>query len=60
MRDRIALIIVTTICLLLLIVILNAAIRGVPLSDHGREITGDIILALIALAAFIVGSKTKK
>ncbi len=56
--DRIALIIVVTICLLLLIVILNAAIRGVPLSEHGAELTSKIILALIAIASFTLGRKS--
>jgi hypothetical protein len=57
--NLIALIIISTICAILVIVILSAAIRGVPLSEHGARTTGEIIVALIAIVYSITNRRKK-
>lgn len=49
-----------TIAIILLIVILTAAIRGIPLSEIGTKIVGNMSLAMIAIISLYVGSKLNK
>jgi hypothetical protein len=58
--DIVVLILTASICIMLIITILNAAIRGVPLEEGGRKIVGDVILAMVAVISFYAGNQTKK
>ena len=58
--DIIVLILTTSICLMLVIVILGAVIRGEPLTPEGAKIMENLNLAIIAIISFYVGNKTGK
>ena len=51
--------IIATLCLLLLIVVLGAAIRGVPLTESGLATTEKLILALVALVSYLLGREER-
>lgn len=60
LKGLIALIIVLTLCILLLVSIIAVAIRGEPLSEGGLSLTRELTLALLSLAAYIIGQESEK
>jgi len=58
--DYIVLILTASICAMLIITILAAAIRGEPLTPEGLKLMEKLTIAIIAIISFYVGNQTKK
>ena len=58
--DIVALIITVSICLMLIIVILNAAIRGIPLSIEAATRIENLTIAMIAIVSYYMGKHSDK
>jgi len=54
----IAVIIITTICVLLLGIVANTIINKTQLTESAKQIVGNLVSALIALVGVILGNKT--
>jgi len=52
--------IVGTVCLMLLIIVVNSAIRNSEIPKESAKILGDIITALLTIASMILGNKYLK
>ena len=57
--DAIAIILTTSIALIIVGIIVATAVRDRVLSEASLKIFGDLVLASIAIIAFYVGNKTK-
>ncbi len=58
--DYIALIITSTICLVILIIMIGVTIRGEPISEEGLDIIGRVLFALVAIVSLYIGASLKK
>ena len=56
-KDIVIVIITVTICFVLMMVFVSALFTGKELTDEGRKIVSDIIIALIAIISFWIGQK---
>ena len=58
--DIVVLTLTASICAMLIITILTAAIRGEPLTPEGLKLMEKLTIAIIAIISFYVGNQTKK
>ena len=58
--DIVILILTASICLMLIITIIGASIRGEPLTPEGLKLMEKLTIAIIAIISFYVGNQTKK
>lgn len=58
-KDIVVILITTTICLTMLIALISPLITGKPVTPEGREILGNVMMALIAILAYQLGQKDK-
>ena len=59
-NDVVSKMIVGTVCLILLIIVVNSAIRNSEIPKESAKILGDIITALLTIASMILGNKYLK